>query len=211
MDKNSMIFWNVDTQNDFVEPWGKLYVHGAELIKPVWAEITKLARLHHIQVVNTADYHYIYSAEIDPEPDMVNTFPPHCLAGTPGAEFIRETRPDDPVVFHWNVRYDYEALNTELSNSSNIVILKDAFDAFSGNSATSSIVELLKPQIVVVYGVTTNVCVDYAVRGLVERIPNVYVVKNAIKELPAIPFPFSAWDSMGVKLITMNELVDSFN
>lgn len=206
-----MVFWNVDTQNDFVEPWGKLYVPGAELIKPLWAEITRLARLHNITVVNTADYHYIYSAEIDPEPDMVKTFPPHCLAGTPGADFIKETRPVDPVVFNWNVRYDFMALKTELSNSRNIVILKDAFDAFSGNAVTSSIVEFLNPQIVVVYGVTTNVCVDYAVKGLVDRVPNVYVVSNAIKELPGIPLPFSAWESMGVKLITMKELADSFH
>jgi len=206
-----MIFWNVDTQNDFVEPWGKLYVPGAELIKPVWEEITKLARRHHIQVVNTADYHYIYSAEIDTEPDMINTFPPHCLAGTHGAEFIKETRPEDPVIFNWNVSYDYMALKTELSSSRNIVILKDAFDVFSGNSATSSIVELLQPQIVVIYGVTTNVCVHYAVKGLVGRIPNVYVVSNAIKELPGIPLPIQEWEALGVKLITMNELVDSFN
>lgn len=33
-------------------------------------------------------------------------------------------------------------------------------------------------------------CVDAAVRGLVKRGKEVYVVKDAIKELPKIPLPF---------------------
>jgi len=205
-----MVFWNVDTQNDFVEPGGKLYVPGAELLKPVWADITRLAKKQNIRVINTADYHYIYSSEIDAEPDMVNTFPPHCLAGTPGADFISETRPEDPVIFNWNVKYEEMALKIELGSTRNIVILKDAFDVFTGNKVTNSILDILNPRTAIVYGVTTNVCVDYAVTGLVKKIPDVYVVMDAIKELPGIPLPFEKWKEMGVKAITTKELTESF-
>jgi nicotinamidase/pyrazinamidase len=210
MENSSMIFWNVDTQNDFVEPWGKLYVPGAELLKPVWAGITRLAAKYDVQVINTADYHYIYSAEIDDHPDMVNTFPPHCLADTNGASFVAETQPVDPAIFNWNVTYEQMSLMVGLNTNRNIVIRKDAFDAFTGNKITANLVDTIRPGIVVVYGVTTNVCVDFAVMGLVQKVPNVYVVSDAIKELPGIPLPFSKWESLGVKMISSKELTDSF-
>jgi nicotinamidase/pyrazinamidase len=205
-----MIFWNVDTQVDFVEPWGKLYVPGAELLKPMWAAITELAAKNDIQVVNTADYHYIYSAEIDDHPDMVNTFPPHCLANTNGSDFVAETQPVDPAIFNWNIEYERMSLLLELKACRNIVIRKDAFDVFTGNKVTESLVDLIRPDIVVVYGVTTNVCVDFAVTGLAQKVPNIYVVNDAIKELPGIPLPFLKWESLGVKLISGKELIDSF-
>jgi nicotinamidase/pyrazinamidase len=210
MKNSSMIFWNVDTQVDFVEPWGKLYVPGAELLKPMWAAITELAAKNDIQVINTADYHYIYSAEIDDHPDMVNTFPPHCLANTKGSDFVAETQPVDPVIFNWNIEYERMSLLLELKACRNIVIRKDAFDVFTGNKVTESLLDLIRPDIVVVYGVTTNVCVDFAVTGLAQKVPNIYVVNDAIKELPGIPLPFLKWESLGVKLISGKELIDSF-
>ena len=48
--KTDIIFWNVDTQIDFVEPGGKLYVPGAELLKPVWAKILAFAEKNEIRV-----------------------------------------------------------------------------------------------------------------------------------------------------------------
>jgi nicotinamidase/pyrazinamidase len=58
----------------------------------------------------------------------------------------------------------------------------------------------------VVYGVTTNVCVDAAVKGLVKKVNKVYVVKDAIKELPNIPLPFDAWKKKGVEMIALPKL-----
>ena len=45
------LFWNVDTQFDFVSPHGKLYVQGAELLKPNWKRITQFAKEKSIFVV----------------------------------------------------------------------------------------------------------------------------------------------------------------
>ena len=208
--KKSILFWNVDTQNDFVEPWGKLYVKGAEKLKPRWAEITKVARRMKIRVVNTADYHFVHSAEINEKPDLIHTFPAHCLAGTKGAEFIAETAPDNPLVFHWDTIYDTMPLKVDVPQYRNFVILKDAFDVFAGNAVTVKLLEELAPEMVVVYGVTTNVCVDHAVRGLAQRVKQVYVLKDAIKELPKIPLPFGEWEKMNVKLITSVDLFHSF-
>ncbi len=198
MNTSALLFWNVDTQIDFVESRGKLYVPGAGLLKPLWARITKLAEAENIKVVNTADFHYPDSAELSSAPDFISTFPEHCMANTPGAAFVTETKPENPVVFDWDK--EYPALDEVYSNR-NIVIRKDAFDVFAGNPHTESIVEILSPKTVVVYGVTTNVCVNDAVLGLAKRVENVYVIEDAIKELPNIPLPFEKWKILGVELM----------
>ena len=89
------IFWNVDTQYDFMRPDGRLYVKGAEQIEGNLVRLTELARRKGIKVVNTADWHRKDSLELSNNPDFANTFPPHCLQNTRGAEFIPATNPQD--------------------------------------------------------------------------------------------------------------------
>ncbi|MFW5755081.1 MAG: cysteine hydrolase family protein [Tangfeifania sp.] len=206
MDTSNWLFWNVDTQIDFVYPRGKLYVQDAENLRPQWKKLTRLAGKKKIRVVNTADYHYPNSAELDANPDFINTFPEHCMADSRGADFIKETDPEDPVIFDWDKEYLMAPELFEPGKHRNFIIRKDAFDVFSGNPATEVILKNLKPDAVVVYGVTTNVCVDAAVKGLNRRVKNVYVVSDAIKELPNLPLPFSDWEKKGVHLIQVKEL-----
>jgi len=203
MENEKLIFWNVDTQIDFVEPQGKLYVEGAEKIKPLWQKITAFAKQKNIRVVNTADYHYPESAELADEPDFVNTFPQHCMANTLGAEYVAETQPENAVEFDWDK--DYDAFDA-VESVRNIVIRKDAFDVFAGNPYTDNILQMLNPETVVVYGVTTNVCVNDAVVGLSKRVKRVIVLQDAIKELPNIPLPFDEWEKLGVEMIAFEDL-----
>jgi len=198
-----LIFWNVDTQFDFIEPEGKLYVPGAEVLKPVWKEITKLAATKKIKVVNTADFHYPNSTELSSEPDFVTTFPEHCMANSVGAEYVAETQVDDPAIFDWDKQY---LTLDEVNTKRNIVLRKDAFDVFMGNPHTEAILKILAPKKVVVYGVTTNVCVAAAVNGLATRVEKVYVIEDAIKELPNIPLPFDDWKKLGIEMIRFEEL-----
>jgi nicotinamidase/pyrazinamidase len=206
MDLTNWLFWNVDTQIDFVYPRGKLYVEGAEELRPQWKELTQLAKDNAIRVVNTADYHYANSPELDVNPDFVNTFPEHCMANTRGADYIRETDPEDSLIFDWDKEYLITSELFDRDKSRNFIIRKDAFDVFDGNPMTETILKGLNPETVVVYGVTTNVCVDAAVKGLVKRVKRVIVVEDAIKELPNIPLPFDAWKEKGVEKITLAKL-----
>jgi nicotinamidase/pyrazinamidase len=206
MDLSQWIFWNVDTQIDFVYPGGKLYVKDAEKLRPQWEKLTRLAKEKSIRVVNTSDYHYANSAELDSSPDFIKTFPEHCMANSRGADFIKETTPEDPVIFDWDKEYQITSDLFDYSNYRNYIIRKDAFDVFSGNPHTEVILSWLKPETVIVYGVTTNICVDFAVKGLIKRVKNVYVVEDAIKELPGIPLPFDDWISRGVGLIRLADL-----
>jgi nicotinamidase/pyrazinamidase len=199
----NLLFWNVDTQNDFVLPEGKLYVQGAELLKPKWEQLTKLAADNSVRVINSADFHYPDSQELSLSPNFIDTFPPHCMAKTNGAEYIAETNPENPAVFDWD-KPDSDV--SVIERFRNIIIRKDAFDVFKGNKQTEAILKYLSPKKVVVYGITTNVCVNDAVVGLAQRVEQVYVVEDAIKELPNIPLPFKNWEALNVKLIQLNDL-----
>ncbi|MBT3386208.1 MAG: cysteine hydrolase [Prolixibacteraceae bacterium] len=211
MDLSETLFWNVDTQKDFVKPNGKLYVQDAEKLLPKWGKLTQLAKEYLIRVVNSADYHFYNSAELDSSPDFINTFPEHCMAGTKGAEFVKETRPEDPSIFDWNKEYliSPEFLDREIYR--NFIIRKDIFDVFAGNPWTDKIIKIICPKIVLVYGVTTNVCVDFAVKGLVKRVDKVYVIEDAIKELPNIALPFKEWKKLGVNIIQLEEVEKMLN
>ena len=85
------VFWDVDTQVDFIEPDGKLYVQGAETIRANLARLTDFAHAHGIRVIASSDCHALEDEELSDTPDFADTFPPHCLRGTPGQARIPET------------------------------------------------------------------------------------------------------------------------
>lgn len=200
------IFWNVDTQRDFMEPTGKLAVPGAMGIVPSLERLTAYAREHGITVVSTRDWHTFASKEFSQTPDLARTFPPHCIMWTPGAEYLPATRSTAPYEIDWRAdRFDEQ----EVHSRREIIIDKDAFDVFAGNPHTNGIVQALKPKRAVVYGVATNYCVNYAVQGLLERGIEVYVVKDAIKEIPNCDiegFMEREWTSKGVKYATTDSI-----
>ena len=71
------VFFDVDTQIDFVFPAGALYVPGAEHIIPNIARLNHYAAKNGIPLVSTVDAH----TEDDPE---FKSWPPHCIVGTVG-------------------------------------------------------------------------------------------------------------------------------
>ena len=206
MKNEGILFWNVDTQVDFIEPTGKLYVKGAEKLKPILKKITDFAAENHIRVINTCDFHLINSNELSHYPDYVKSFPDHCMAGTSGAEFIEETKPNLPAIVDWMTHLAILPQLADRKQYRNIVIRKDAFDVFEGNPYTTRILNLINPEKVFVYGVTTNVCVDKAVCGLVELGYKVFVLEDAIKELPGIALPYNQWKELGVKMIVWDKI-----
>lgn len=188
MDNKKTIFWNTDTQKDFMDEDGSLYVQGAESIKPILAKLTKYAKENNIKVINTADWHYDDSEELSDTPDFINTFPPHCMSNTPGVWYVNETKPVDDIniVFRWDAEYTHEFLNDSVVRMRELIITKDKFDVFAGNPHTDKITNALKKEgytDVVVYGVTSDICVSYAVKGLLDRGFNVHLIEDGIKAL----------------------------
>ncbi|HTR34748.1 MAG TPA: isochorismatase family protein [Bryobacteraceae bacterium] len=80
------VFFDIDTQIDFVYPAGALYVPGAEQILPVIGELNRHAPV----VVSTMDAH----SEDDPE---FKIYPHHCVVGTTGQHKPAITLVGDPV------------------------------------------------------------------------------------------------------------------
>ena len=198
-----IIFWNVDTQYDFMRSEGKLYVQGAEKIEGILARLTELAKVKRIKVVNTADWHNKNSKEISVNPNFIETFPEHCMQNTQGAEFVPATNPENPYRIDWaQESFDVE----KVIQRRNLVLYKDKFDVFRGTLHADRVVELLDPKMAIVYGVVTNVCVNDAVLGLLERKIQVYVSTDAIKEIPNLPLPYETWQRKGVILTTTDEV-----
>ena len=101
---------------------------------------------------------------------------------------------------------------SKVANTRNVVLYKNHFNSFDGNAHTEKVLDIINPQKVFVYGVATNVCVNFAVEELLKRNKNVYVVTDAIKELPneiaATPLEsvLANWENKGAKFITTLEL-----
>jgi nicotinamidase/pyrazinamidase len=76
----------VDVQNDFCEG-GSLPVSGGAAVA---AAITRHLADHggdYAHVVATRDYHIDPGPHFADQPDYVDSWPPHCVVGTPGASF----------------------------------------------------------------------------------------------------------------------------
>ncbi len=75
----------VDVQNDFCEG-GSLAVTGGAAVARAISE--RLGADHeYAHVVATKDFHVDPGAHFSDHPDYAASWPPHCVAGTPGADF----------------------------------------------------------------------------------------------------------------------------
>jgi nicotinamidase/pyrazinamidase len=77
----------VDVQNDFCEG-GSLAVEGGAAVAAAISAHLRTAAYDH--VVATRDHHVDPGAHFSATPDFVDSWPPHCRTGTPGASFHPE-------------------------------------------------------------------------------------------------------------------------
>ena len=207
--KEQTVFWDVDTQCDFMQPEGKLYVPGAETIIPKVSEVRRFALEGGYSMVADIDWHSRDNEEISETPDLKETFPPHCMAGEPGSERVGflgdvqiETIEMDEV--------DADAIQPLIRKEQfHIVIRKNSLDVFD-NPNTDKLVKLIEPKRVIVFGVALDFCVYYVVRGLC-KFPDIRicVLKDVVKGLEARPEReiFDEFKKMGVEVTEMNSIV----
>lgn len=88
------VFYDVDTQHDFMDADGALYVPDAELIKPALAQLTQYAKAQFIPVLGSVDKHFGTEEYKAREGELIKwggPFPDHCMGGTKGQLKIDET------------------------------------------------------------------------------------------------------------------------
>lgn len=207
---NRVVLWDVDTQVDFMLPHGKLYVPGAEDTAPAMAKLVAAAREAGVVHVASADDHELNDPEISDEPDWRNTFPPHCLRGTRGAEKIPETEQLDPLPLTLTP-YPPGLIPGLIDGHRELLLLKKNFNVFT-NPNTDPILDVLDPDEIVVFGVATDVCDDAAIRGFLQRGRRVRFVEDAARGLDEdrVAASIAAWRERGVVFATADEVVAGF-
>ena len=171
----NVVFWEVDTQKDFMLPGGKLYVPGAERLLPNIRRLTDAARDGRVFLVSHGCYH----PKDDPEFEI---FPPHCIKGTEGAAFVPEALTDKVVT----VPNDAAAVvPRDLSKYQQVLLEKQTLDIFESRHVGKVLKQFGDDVEFVVFGVVTEYCVRFAAKGLLERDRRVSVVRDAIETLKA--------------------------
>jgi nicotinamidase/pyrazinamidase len=207
MRAKSTLFFDVDTQRDFILPDGKLSVPGTDRIIGKLAEVTNLARHHGIRIVGSADRHFTGDPELQRNG---GEFADHCMDGTAGQKKIDETAPRNPFYIE-NRGLNPTELADALAHPGEIVIEKQRFDVFAGNQNTDLLLRRLLADYedVVVYGVYTEICVRDAIKGLRELAVRLHVVEDAIAHIgPDGPAHSERWHAEGIGLITVKQLSD---
>jgi len=210
--KEKTLFWDVDTQFDFMQPEGKLYVPGAETIIPNVSDVRRFALEGGYSMVADIDWHSDDNTEISDEPDFKETFPPHCMAGEPGSERVGFLG-DVPIVTIPMDEMDSNAIRAMLRDGPfHIVIRKNSLDVFD-NPNTNKLVKLIEPKKVIVFGVALDFCVYYVVQGLCQ-FPDIRicVLKDAVKGLEVRPEQeiFDEFERMGVEMTELTALEKEF-
>lgn len=160
------IFFDVDTQLDFLYPAGALCAPGAEEIVPALAKLTQYAKSSQIQILSTADAH----SEDDPE---FKLWPPHCIVGTVGQQKCAATLAiPQPAILS-------SIPGATVAPASQIVIEKQHTDCFTNPNLTT----LLTASRYIVYGVVSEICVRQAALGLLKTGARVELVTDAIRHI----------------------------
>jgi nicotinamidase/pyrazinamidase len=77
----------VDVQNDFCEGGSLAVTGGAAAASAISAHLAGAEGAGYDHVVATQDYHVDPGDHFSATPDFAASWPPHCVAGTPGARF----------------------------------------------------------------------------------------------------------------------------
>jgi len=196
---HEIVFWGVDTQRDFMLPDGKLYVPGAERLLPRIRKLTDAVRAGRVFLVSHGCYH----AKDDPE---FQTFPPHCVKGTRGAEFVPEALADR--VFTVPNEAD-SVLPKNLFSFQQILLEKQTLDIFESRHVGKLLSMFGDDVEFVVFGVVTEYCVQFAAKGLLDRGRRVSVVQDAIATLSAIDGQRSESEmkELGARFFTTDEAI----
>ncbi len=169
--KDKTVFIDIDTQFDFMNPQGNLYVPDAEDIVDNIKKLFDYAKEHKIKILSSTDVHTVD----DPE---FKLFPAHCIKGTTGNQKIEASTCSNNITIENRER----EITESIMDHEQIIVESQTFDIFESVN-TDKIVKKLDVRNFVVFGVATDYCVKAAVLGLLKRDYNVSLVTDATKSI----------------------------
>jgi len=133
------------------------------------------------------------------------------MRGTPGQKKIPETGLEGPLVIE-PARADAKVLAERLrAHPGDVLLHKHRFDVFT-NENVATVLDVLAPDDIVLYGVATDVCDKAAVEGLLERRPHtrLFVVTDAVQGIDKDVSEqlLKDWGDEGVRLVKTKEVVE---
>jgi nicotinamidase/pyrazinamidase len=163
-----LVFVDIDTQRDFLDPGGALYVPGSTEILANLARLSRFAAKHRIPILATACAHR------DDDPELTR-FPFHCMVGTPGQERVAATACPHSVVLAPEDRLDGPL-------PPHMTLEKRELDAFSRPDTALLVTRYNRDRpTFVVYGVATDYCVLVNADGLLKHQCRVAIVIDAVR------------------------------
>ncbi len=225
-----IMFYDVDTQNDFINEDGKLAVKKSREIRSNLEKLTSHAVERGIPIFGSVDAHFGTPDYRHREGELSRhggPFPDHCMVDTPGQLKIPETTHkylthlflDHPLDWNANALSEIELeekLTSFLSgvrpNAGRGVFFEKQEYSVTSNPYFGKTMDLLHPEVAVVYGVATDWCVKAAVEGLLDKKVNVYLVVDAIKGIDSAESEslLAKWTKAGVSLVTTEEALEKF-
>jgi len=188
------VYFDIDTQIDFLFPAGSLYVPGAQQLTPALHRLNHHAAKHGHPLVSSMCAH----TEDDPE---FKQWPAHCVIGTVGqlkpAETLLEKRAVIGVA-----PGDYRTHGAQ-----QILFEKNQLDITTSPNFRPLVTRLAADRYVV-YGVVTEYCVCFAALALLETGKPVSLVTDAIQTLRAEDSAktLSEFTARGGRLATVDEV-----
>lgn len=189
------VFVDVDTQHDFCDPSGALFVRGADALAGTFRALTDHAVARGIPIVGSVDSHafdaWEFAGAVEAGPNGERPgFPPHCVKGTAGWLKVPGTLAPR-TRFVANVAG--APLDAALRHAPQQLLLeKEVYSLFQNPNAPALLAALVGGEAprFVVYGVATDYCVRAAALGLVEwlgaRGGEVALVVDAIAAVDAV-------------------------
>jgi nicotinamidase/pyrazinamidase len=178
------ILVDVDTQHDFCDPSGALFVKGAEKLAGAFKSLVDRAVARGVKIVGSVDSHafdaweFAGARETGPNGEAPG-FPPHCVKGTRGWLKVPGTMAER-TRFVPNVKTDVAPF-VDRHDPQMILLEKEVYSLFANPNAPEVLKKLMGEEKArfYVFGVATDYCVKAAALGLVEW-GEVCLVRDAI-------------------------------
>ncbi|MFH0971993.1 MAG: isochorismatase family protein [Candidatus Micrarchaeota archaeon] len=207
-----LVFFDSDTQNDYILATGKFALPNAENLRENLKRLTDFARKRKLRIISSVDRHFgtkkYRSLEVSELDVWGGPFPLHCVDGTPGQKKIKETASKKAALVE-NRKYSSAAIK-RICAKREIVIEKQKFSAFS-NPNTAKILKFLKVKKAVLYGVATDYQVRSAALELRQMGIDVYLVIDAVKSLNVRPtdgeISTRQMQAAGVRIVTASKVL----